>query len=534
MRAPSTFILAAMAVGVSRALAADPAAAGYATDSSGNPVTSSAGDCWRTSQWTPGMAAACQRAADRSAAVAPAAGTTAASAAPEPGADYSPAAAGGNLQATGMSGASGLTDSSGTPVRSGSGQCWGTGFSASDASCAAIAGTTAGTATGAALGQAGPSTPANRAPETLAAAGGDARGTEVSGASGLTDSSGTPVRNGFGQCWGTGFSGPDPSCAAIAGTAGVAAATSAASTAGLADARTGSAPAAALAAPAGTASGGFAPIRSGGNPAYLTDSSGIVVRSSQGECWRTGSWSPALATVVGCDGVLAKAVPVPTPAPSPKPEPVPPSEPQAQMQPDAQSQRADTLPAPAAPAPLPPAAAAPAPEPAAPAAAAPQTRPAPAPAVPSPPSAAPADIAPPQSATPAQRAEAAPSGNEAQQPKAEKVTLDTDTYFDFDRSTLKPAGKRKLDELASRIASMQLEVVVATGHTDWTGTDAYNQKLSERRARAVKNYLVEKGFPAGRIFTDGKGEKQPVATNKTREGRAANRRVEVELVGTRR
>jgi OOP family OmpA-OmpF porin len=122
----------------------------------------------------------------------------------------------------------------------------------------------------------------------------------------------------------------------------------------------------------------------------------------------------------------------------------------------------------------------------------------------------------------------------AQQPTAEKVTLDTDTYFDFDRATLKPEGRQKLDELVSRIASMQLEVVIATGHTDRTGTDSYNQKLSERRALRVKSYLVEKGLPADRIFTDGKGERQPVASNATREGRARNRRVDVELVGTRR
>ena len=221
----------------------------------------------------------------------------------------------------------------------------------------------------------------------------------------------------------------------------------------------------------------------GGNPAYLTDSSGVVVRSSQGECWRTGSWSPALANVVGCDGVLAKAIPVPAPAPSPKPEPVPRAEPQAQAQPDA---RAST-PSPAAPVPVP--------------------VPVPAPTL-------------------ADRA--------AQQPTAEKVTLDTDTYFDFDRATLKPEGRQKLDELVSRIASMQLEVVIATGHTDRTGTGSYNQKLSERRALRVKSYLVEKGLPADRIFTDGKGERQPVASNATREGRARNRRVDVELVGTRR
>ena len=71
------------------------------------------------------------------------------------------------------------------------------------------------------------------------------------------------------------------------------------------------------------------------------------------------------------------------------------------------------------------------------------------------------------------------------------------------------------------------------GHTDWVGTNAYNMKLSDRRAAAVKTYLVSKGIEANRVYTEGKGEKQPVADNKTKEGRAKNRRVEIEVVGTR-
>jgi OOP family OmpA-OmpF porin len=65
------------------------------------------------------------------------------------------------------------------------------------------------------------------------------------------------------------------------------------------------------------------------------------------------------------------------------------------------------------------------------------------------------------------------------------------------------------------------------------GNDAYNQRLSVRRAEAVKNYLVSKGVEQNRVYTEGKGEKQPVADNSTREGRAKNRRVEIEVVGTR-
>lgn len=118
-------------------------------------------------------------------------------------------------------------------------------------------------------------------------------------------------------------------------------------------------------------------------------------------------------------------------------------------------------------------------------------------------------------------------------PTSEKVTLDTDAYFDFDKATLTPEGERRLDALAARIQALSLEVIVATGHADWTGSDPYNQRLSERRASAVKRYLAQKGVPNGRMFTEGKGEKQPVASNATREGRAQNRRVEVEMVGTR-
>ena len=80
---------------------------------------------------------------------------------------------------------------------------------------------------------------------------------------------------------------------------------------------------------------------------------------------------------------------------------------------------------------------------------------------------------------------------------------------------------------------MNLEVIIAVGHTDSRGSDAYNQKLSQRRAEAVKKYLVGKGIEANRVYTEGKGEKQPVADNKTKEGKAKNRRVEIEVVGTR-
>lgn len=195
-------------------------------------------------------------------------------------------------------------------------------------------------------------------------------------------------------------------------------------------------------------------IPAGSDSAYVQDGSGNVVLSGAGNCVRTGYWTPADATVVGCDGVVAKTAIVPAPAPAPEPAPVP------------------------APAPAP----APVPVPA---------------------------------------------------PVSEKVTFSTDTFFDFDKAVLKPDGKEKLDELTSRLQGMNLEVIVAVGHTDSIGTNTYNQKLSVRRAEAVKAHLVSKGIEPNRIYTEGKGESQPVAENKTSSGRAQNRRVEVEVVGTR-
>lgn len=116
---------------------------------------------------------------------------------------------------------------------------------------------------------------------------------------------------------------------------------------------------------------------------------------------------------------------------------------------------------------------------------------------------------------------------------SEKVSFAADAFFDFDKAVLKPEGKAKLDDLSSKLGSINLEVIIAVGHTDSVGTDEYNQKLSIRRAEAVKAYLQGKGIEANRIYTEGKGEKQPVADNKTAAGRAQNRRVEIEVVGTR-
>ncbi len=203
------------------------------------------------------------------------------------------------------------------------------------------------------------------------------------------------------------------------------------------------------------------------------NSSGDVWKNSVGQCWRNSSWTPATAAQ-GCDGAIVPQPAAPAAAPAPAPAPAP---------------RA------AAPAPAPAPAAAPAPAPAA--------RPAPAPAPAQPPAA------------------------------ASKVTYASDAFFDFDKAVLKPEGKAKLDDLVGKVKGISLEVIIAVGHTDSVGADAYNQKLSVRRAEAVKAYLVSKGVEKNRVYTEGKGEKQPVADNKTKEGRAKNRRVEIEVVGTR-
>jgi len=123
---------------------------------------------------------------------------------------------------------------------------------------------------------------------------------------------------------------------------------------------------------------------------------------------------------------------------------------------------------------------------------------------------------------------------EKPKPVAEKVTFAADVLFDFDKSVIKPEGKSKLDDLSGKIKGINLEVVIAIGHADSIGSDEYNQKLSVRRAESVKAYLVSKSIEPNRIYTEGKGEKQPVADNKTKEGRAKNRRVEIEVIGTRK
>ena len=114
-----------------------------------------------------------------------------------------------------------------------------------------------------------------------------------------------------------------------------------------------------------------------------------------------------------------------------------------------------------------------------------------------------------------------------------KVTYAADAFFGFDKAVILPAGKVKLDDLIAKVKDINLEVIVAVGHTDATGPASYNQALSVKRAGAVKAYLVSKGIDANRIYSEGKGETSPVADNSTRSGRSKNRRVEIEVVGAR-
>jgi OOP family OmpA-OmpF porin len=192
--------------------------------------------------------------------------------------------------------------------------------------------------------------------------------------------------------------------------------------------------------------------------AYVQDARGVIVRNSNGLCWRTGYWTPADA-VPGCDAPLC-------------------------VEPEKLENGKCVAPPP------------------------------------------PVVALPPEAATPPVVV--------APVPTAEKVSYSADAFFDFDKAVLKPAGKSALDELTGKLGDMNLEVIIAVGHTDSVGTDEYNQKLSIRRAESVKAYLESKGVESNRVYTEGKGEKQPVADNGSADGRAKNRRVEIEVVGTKK
>jgi len=118
-------------------------------------------------------------------------------------------------------------------------------------------------------------------------------------------------------------------------------------------------------------------------------------------------------------------------------------------------------------------------------------------------------------------------------PAPQQVTYKASSFFDFDKSVVKPAGRQALQAMMNQAKGADLEQIRVEGHTDATGPTVYNQGLSERRADAVKRVLVELGAPPSKIITEGFGETQPIADNKTREGRAQNRRVVVEFLGSR-
>lgn len=127
-------------------------------------------------------------------------------------------------------------------------------------------------------------------------------------------------------------------------------------------------------------------------------------------------------------------------------------------------------------------------------------------------------------------------------PDSDKIKLAADALFDFNKATLRAEGKKKLDELVDKAKAVNLEVIIAVGYTDRIGSEKYNQKLSEKRAGAVKAYLVSKGIDKNRVYTEGKGKTNPVTGDTckgTKKSKALiaclqpDRRVEIELIGTK-
>jgi len=152
-------------------------------------------------------------------------------------------------------------------------------------------------------------------------------------------------------------------------------------------------------------------------------------------------------------------------------------------------------------------------------------------------------VAPPTAkSAPAPMPMAAVAPAPAPKPVAQRVTLDADTLFDFNKADLRPEGLSALDGFVEKIRDIDPEVIMAVGHADRFGTEAYNQVLSEQRAAAVKTYLVTRGIQPNRIHTEGKGEMQPVTkadeclgakSTKVVACLQIDRRVDVEVVGNR-
>lgn len=193
---------------------------------------------------------------------------------------------------------------------------------------------------------------------------------------------------------------------------------------------------------------------------YLLDTRGALVKNNFGQCWRTGSWTPAMA-IAECDPSLVKRVE----APKPKVAAVTPP---------------------------------------------------------------PAQVLTPPSPAP--------------QRVAQTVSFSADALFDFDKATLKPDGMTELDGMVRDLSGVSYDAIHVTGNTDRIGSDKYNQKLSEKRANAVREYLVSKGIAENRITAEGKGEHQPVTKLSDCTGPKSkkliaclqpDRRVDVEVSGTK-
>lgn len=108
-----------------------------------------------------------------------------------------------------------------------------------------------------------------------------------------------------------------------------------------------------------------------------------------------------------------------------------------------------------------------------------------------------------------------------------RLTLDSEISFDFDSATIKGAFRDSLGRLGNVISKYDQTVVHIIGHTDSVGNDGYNQRLSERRAESVAEFLMNNGVAGGRLHTEGRGEREPRSTNNTEAGRQLNRRVEI-------
>jgi outer membrane protein OmpA-like peptidoglycan-associated protein len=128
-------------------------------------------------------------------------------------------------------------------------------------------------------------------------------------------------------------------------------------------------------------------------------------------------------------------------------------------------------------------------------------------------------------------APAAPAEPPPPPPLPKRIELSADAHFDFGSAQLKPAGEEKIDEIARAMQKNAEVRILVEGYTDSVGSEPYNQRLSERRAEAVRDYMISRGIAAKRIETRGHGEASPVASNDTAEGRAQNRRVVITTEG---